>query len=64
MMKETWALRTYFEQRWQAEATISMPRHRLGDRIEQVDYHAQRRETHLLALTHNVCVLIPQGVLW
>ena len=42
MMKETWRLRTYDGQRWQAEATISMTRRRLGDRIEQVDYHAQR----------------------
>ena len=64
MMKETWGLRKYYGQRWQAEATISMTKRRLGDRIEQKDYHAQRRETHLLALTHNVCVLMPRGVLY
>ena len=64
MMRETWGLRAYYGQRWQAEATISMTKRRLGDRIEQVDYHAQRRETHLLALTHNVCVLMPQRVLY
>ena len=64
MKRETWGLRTYDGQRWQAEATISMTKRRLGDRIEQVDYHAQRRETHLLALTHSACVLMPRRVLY
>lgn len=58
MMRATWGLRKYYGQRWQAETTISMTKRRLGEHVRAVSYHAQRRETHLLAVTHNVCVVM------
>lgn len=58
MMRETWGLRKDYGQRWQAETTISMTKRRLDEHGRSVSYHAQRRETHLLAVMHNVCVVM------
>jgi len=45
-------------QRWQVETVMSMIKRNLGDSLFSTTYRAQQREMNLLALTHNIMVIL------
>ena len=56
--------RTNYGQRWQSETIISMIKRDLGDAIHARRYWRQCRELMLLAVTHNVRILLPLKVFY
>ena len=47
-----------YTQRWQVETVNSMIKRNLRDELFSRSYHAQAREMRLLALTHNIMILL------
>ena len=45
-------------QRWQVETVMSMIKRNLGDSLSSKRYWAQQREMNLLALTHNIMIIL------
>jgi len=50
---------TCYGQRWQVETVFSMIKRRLGDAVNATTYWAQCRALNLLAVTHNIMILLP-----
>jgi len=50
---------TDYGQRWQVETVFSMIKRNLGDSVNARNYHSQCRALRLLAITHNIMVLLP-----
>ena len=50
--------RIHFGQRWQVETVFSMMKRNLDHAIAGRSYHAQNREMLLLAITHNITILV------
>lgn len=51
--------RIRFGQRWQVETVFSMIKRNLDHAVAARSYHAQNREMLLLAITHNITILLP-----
>ena len=47
-----------YGQRWQVETVFSMIKRNLGENLGAVTRAAQDRSLHLMALTHNVMILL------
>ena len=50
--------RIHFGQRWQVETVFSMIKRNLDHAVAARSYHAQNREMLLLAITHNITILL------
>jgi len=50
--------RTHYGQRWQVQTVFSMIKRNLGHALAARTYWAQSREMMLLALTHNLMILL------
>ncbi|MEM9348397.1 MAG: transposase [Planctomycetota bacterium] len=49
---------TDYGQRWQVETVFSMIKRNLGDAVNATGYWSQSRSLHLLAVTHNIMILL------
>jgi hypothetical protein len=56
--------RPAYRRRSQAETVISMIKRRQGAHVRGRSYHSQCRDLRLLALTHNVMILVPAEVFY
>jgi len=56
-MKLHWARKSY-GQRWQAETVFSMIKRNLTDSLSSKEYWSQLREVFLLAITHNLLIVL------
>jgi len=49
---------TDYGQRWQVETVFSMIKRNLGESVNATNYHSQCRALRLLAITHNIMILL------
>jgi len=56
-MKLHWDSKSY-GQRWQVETVFSMIKRNLTDSLRSKDYWSQIREVFLLAITHNLLIVL------
>jgi len=50
---------TDYGQRWQVETVFSMIKRNLSDTVNATNYWSQCRALHMLAVAHNILVMLP-----